>query len=77
MIPCTDTCGLKQFVRGKPNPEGLKNFVCATPKGLLDYKVYQGKQTFLDESSKKLGHPLSQSLKKGSHNFMDCYFTTV
>ncbi|KAG5889921.1 hypothetical protein JTB14_010071 [Gonioctena quinquepunctata] len=52
MIPFTGVCAVKQFVR----PEGLKNFVCATPEGLiLDFEIYQGKGKLLEDCDVNLG----------------------
>lgn len=84
MIPFSGVCKIKQFVRGKPNPEGLKNFVCATPKGLiLDFEIYQGKNTFLQADVAEMGVGpsavvrLSTTLLEGTHIYVDRYFTTV
>ncbi|CAH1962189.1 unnamed protein product, partial [Acanthoscelides obtectus] len=83
MIPFTGTCQMKQFVRGKPNPEGLKNFVVAAPDGLVvDFELYQGKNTFPDDSVKRLGVGPSAVVRLGRTLFpgtvyCDRYFTTI
>ncbi|KAG5879615.1 hypothetical protein JTB14_018802 [Gonioctena quinquepunctata] len=84
MIPFTGVCAVKQFARGKPNPEGLKNFVCATPEGLiLDFEIYQGKGKLLEDCDVNLGVGpgaiirLTRSLKPGTQVFIDGFFTTI
>ena len=85
MIPFTGKAMLKQYVPGKPHPEGLKNFVLASPRGLvLDFEVYQGKK--LDDGGAE-GKPwtvgesvvmrLVQTLVPGTSVFFDRYFTTA
>nr|CAI5861836.1 unnamed protein product [Callosobruchus analis] len=64
----------------------LKNVVCATPKGLvLDFVIYQVKNTFLDHSVTNLGVgpsavvKLNATLLEGMHIYIDRYryFTTI
>lgn len=74
MIPFTGKCHLRQLVKNKPRPVGLKNFVVTTSEGLMvDFGA--------------LSHPLGlgpavvlrliQSVPRGSCIFFDRYFTTV
>ncbi|KAI5742008.1 hypothetical protein M8J77_002108 [Diaphorina citri] len=47
IIPFQGKSQIKQYVKGKPNPIGLKNFVLADENGLvLDFHIYQGKGTY-------------------------------
>lgn len=52
MIHFFGRCQIRQFVKGKPRPVGLKNVVITTSAGLIiDFKIYQGLTTpFLNKS---------------------------
>lgn len=84
MIPFTGACDLRQYVPNKPNPVGLKNFVAASPDGLvLDFIVYQGSTTFKAAASElKLGiggnviAHLSDTMLSGTNIYCDRYFTS-
>jgi len=82
MIPFTGRCPSRQYVKNKPRPTGLKNFVITTSKGkVIDFEIYQGVDTPFQDKSLGLGPAvvlhLSQSIPQGSVLFFDRYFTTV
>jgi len=73
---------MKQYVRGKPNPTGLKNFILANKHGLvLDFCVYKG-SSFITESKYPLtgGESavihLSKTIPPGTCLYFDRFFTT-
>lgn len=75
MIPFLGKCPVRQFVRNKPRPMGLKNFVLATSEGkILDFEIYQGKSTPFEHKHLSLGPAvilhLVQTLPKESYIFL-------
>jgi hypothetical protein len=85
MIPFTGACSLRQYVPNKPNPVGLKNFVLASPEGLvLDFVIYQGETTFkpmpphlkLGLGGSVIVH-LCDALSPGTNLYCDRYFTSI
>lgn len=82
MIPFTGRMPARQFVKGKPRPVGLKNFVVTTSSGLvLDFEPYQGVTTNLKFRELGLGPSvvlrLTETLTPGSFLYFDRYFSTV
>lgn len=86
MIPFWGHTTMRQYVRGKPNPCGLKNFVATSPDGLpLDFFLYEGKGDTItvngSEDNLDIGEKvivrLSENLPEGSHIFADRYFMSV
>ncbi|KAL3221916.1 hypothetical protein MRX96_050159 [Rhipicephalus microplus] len=86
MVPFTGRIAAKQFVKGKPNPEGVNVFVRCSFDGLAhDFELYQGKGTGVskEHSHLRLGGsvvmrlvehlPKAQNIKC----YMDNYFTSV
>lgn len=81
MIPFSGRTQLKQYVPRKPNPEGLKNFVLATPGGLiLDFEIYQEKKSSLYPGSSGIAESavlrLADRLAPGTSLYFDRYFTS-
>nr|XP_050037660.1 piggyBac transposable element-derived protein 3-like [Dermacentor andersoni] len=81
MIPFSGRTQLKQYVPRKPNPEGLKNFVLATPDGLiLDFEIYQGRKSSLCPGSSGIAESavlrLTDTLSPGTKLYFDRYFTS-
>ncbi|KAF3840286.1 hypothetical protein F7725_019003 [Dissostichus mawsoni] len=71
----------------KPNPVGIKNFVCATADGIvLDFDLYQGKGALLEQVEEEevglgLGGlvlaRLCQTLHRGTKVYCDRFFTSI
>lgn len=82
MIPFTGRCPLRQVVKNKPRPTGLKNFVATTSDGLMvDFEIYKGANTMFGNTSLGLGPSvvlhLTKTIPPGSCVYHDRYFTTV
>ncbi|XP_054259872.1 piggyBac transposable element-derived protein 3-like [Macrosteles quadrilineatus] len=88
MVPFWGHTQMRQHIKGKPNPCGLKNLVVCAPDGLpLDFFLYEGKgDSILHET--ELNYPgldiggkiivrLSKNLPQGTSIFMDRYFTSI
>lgn len=82
IIPFLGSCPVRQVVKNKPRPVGLKNYVLTTSNGLmLDFEVQQGPTTPFPDTT--LGHGpavilrLVQTLPPGSSVYFDRYFTTI
>lgn len=88
MIPFYGHVRMRQYVKGKPHPVGLKNFVAASTFGLpLDFHLYEGKGSQITSEKAPLPEKLdiggrvvlklSDTLPSGCSIFMDRYFTSV
>ncbi|KAG5895268.1 hypothetical protein JTB14_015134 [Gonioctena quinquepunctata] len=82
MITFSGRYPVRQFVRNKPRPAGLKNCVVTTSDGLvLDFEIYQGDATPLKNKDLGLGPSvilrLVESLPEHSYLYFDRYFSTV
>lgn len=84
MVPFRGQFSIKQYVKGKPNPWGIKIFVLCGRSGLMyDFIVYQGSTTEFDEfllnkfglGATSVLH-LSQRIPEQRHLYFDNYFTT-
>ncbi|TKS75689.1 PiggyBac transposable element-derived protein 3 [Collichthys lucidus] len=86
MIPFTGACPFRQYLPMKPNPVGIKNFVCASANGIvLDFELYQGTKSLVEkvEVPEGLGlgslviERLCQTLQRGTKVYCDRFFTTI
>ncbi|XP_071036635.1 piggyBac transposable element-derived protein 3 [Parasteatoda tepidariorum] len=82
MIPFLGRAPVKQYVKNKPRPVGLKNFVLTASCGLvLDFIVYQGETTNFVHKELGLGPAvvltLVRTLPVDSFVYFDRYFNTI
>jgi len=85
MVPFKGRLGLKQYMRGKPSPWGIKLYLLCGAGGMVyDLLLYQGSNTELDQKTKAhfgLGGSvvlkLCEQLKKNRHIlYFDNFFTS-
>ncbi|XP_063733351.1 piggyBac transposable element-derived protein 3-like [Eleginops maclovinus] len=79
-------CPCRQYLPMKPNPVGIKNFVCATADGIvLDFDLYQGTGALLEQVEEEVGLGLGglvlarlcQTLHRGTKVYCDRFFTSI
>lgn len=69
MIQFTGRCKLRQVVKNKPRPVGLKNFVLTTNEGLmLDFDIYKGARSTFGDSKLCLGPSVIMHLSKSRYS---------
>ncbi|KAG5868518.1 hypothetical protein JTB14_038154 [Gonioctena quinquepunctata] len=81
MISFLGRCPVRQYVKNKPGPVGLKNFVLTTSDGIiLDFEIYQGPTSPFDIKKFDLGASvilrLIETLPQESYVFFYRYFST-
>ncbi|XP_047430615.1 piggyBac transposable element-derived protein 3-like isoform X2 [Mugil cephalus] len=86
MIPFTGACPCRQYLPLNPNPVGMKNFVCASPEGIvLDFELYQGADALTAQVQEpgRLGlgglvvDRLSETLCPGTKVYCNRFFTSI
>jgi hypothetical protein len=86
MVPYTGALDIKQYIRGKPTPWGIKIFMLCNSNGIiLTFDVYQGKKTILTEEQKQFGLgpgmvlALAGRVQLRPHTkiFFDNFFTSI
>ena len=86
MIPFQGRVPGRQYVKNKPNPVGVKLFVCCGRSGMAcDFEFYQGKGTGVSEDHKDLGFGgsivmhLVENLRerKNFKVYFDNFFTSI
>ncbi|KAK7105748.1 piggyBac transposable element-derived protein 4-like [Littorina saxatilis] len=82
MIKFNGRLTFKQYIKGKPNPWGIKVWCAADPRNgyMLEFDIYQGRATVPIPNG--LGHHVvmtlaSRFLNAGHHIFFDNYFSSV
>lgn len=84
MLPFSGVCphGLRQVIKNKPRPQGLKIFVATTHDGLMiDFEVYRGASTPFGDRSLGVGASvilhLCKSIPRESCIYFDRYFSSI
>lgn len=70
----------KQYIKGKPNPVGVKNVVvCGKSGRAIDFELYQGVETGITEEKRNLGLGasivlrLSESIRQNKKELQTLY----
>jgi len=85
MVPFKGNLSIKQYIKGKPSPWGIKIFVLAGSNGMVyDFILYQGPNTEINQDLQKnfgiggsIVLQLAEGIKKNSHYlYFDNFFSS-